>query len=71
MDLLLKGKKPICDFIGEDSNRITYLVSEQLLPAYRVGGSGPWRALRPDLEVWLRRQADEHLDDGVREYLGR
>lgn len=59
--LCLKGAKAICDAVNEDRKRITTLVEQHGLPAWRRNGSGGWMALPEDLRKWLCDQRDKHL----------
>ena len=58
---LIKGRKAICEYIGEDNNRFKRLYHEMKLPAWRTGDSGRWKARARDLDKWIDRQADECL----------
>jgi len=59
----LKGAVEICAFIKEDPKKITYLVKNEGLPAWKRSISGQWRALNIDLYGWMIAQRKKYLKD--------
>jgi hypothetical protein len=59
--LVYVGAKAIGTAVGVNWKNIRHYIDDMGLPAFRVGGVGPWVALPDDLADWVRRQRDEQL----------
>jgi hypothetical protein len=61
-DDLLRGVKPIAEFIGEDERRTYYLLEQRLLPAGKLGSS--WVASRRKLREFYDRLTEGPAEAG-------
>ncbi len=61
---LLIGAQSIGDYIGEDKRRIAELKKNEGLPVFRTspGKKAKWKALKTNLDDWVEKQRDKHLD---------
>lgn len=62
-----KNAEQIGDYVGEDPKRISQLVIEEGMPAWKRNGCGPWRALNIDLDQWLIGQRSKYLPASKRD----
>jgi hypothetical protein len=53
----LNTAEEIAKFIGDNPDRIRYLVENEGLPAWRRCDKGAWKAIDIELSEWLRRQS--------------
>lgn len=58
---LLSGAKNICKFVGEDPNKIIWLVENEGLPAWKRPCGTVWKALNVDLEEWMVSQRKKYF----------
>jgi hypothetical protein len=58
---LCRGAQAIAEAVGRSRREVPYLVSHKGLPAWKRNAKGPWFALRPDLEKWLKKERDRYL----------
>jgi hypothetical protein len=61
-DGLIIGRRAIADFVGENERRISQLVLDEQLPAWKPD-RGPWRAMRSSLLAWLKTQEAKHVQN--------
>lgn len=54
---LCRNQAEIGDFIGVDKKSVPYLIKKHDLPAWKIEGKGPWKALKSSLLNWL-----EHIE---------
>ncbi|XPV77721.1 MAG: hypothetical protein ACNI27_07320 [Desulfovibrio sp.] len=60
--LIYRGAKEICSAVGENRKKITVLVEQEGLPAFKRVGSSQWLLLHEDLMNWLREQRDKYRE---------
>jgi len=57
---VLNTAEEIGRFIGENPDRIKYLVECEDLPAWRRNPCGPWKAIDVELSTWLLQQSRKY-----------
>ena len=61
--MLIKGRKAICSYIGENCNRFRDIYKNERLPAFRTRENGTWKARSRDLDKWIDKKAEHLLGD--------